>query len=44
MMSLNCGAIELQPDGAAIRKKLMPELKSASRKLTELLADVDCEP
>lgn len=44
LMSLNCGAIELQPEAGRIRRKLMPELKAASRKLTELLADVDCEP
>jgi DNA-binding IclR family transcriptional regulator len=44
LMALNCGAVELEPDMKVIRKKVIPELKSAAAKLTELLADIDCEP
>ncbi|SIT41767.1 Transcriptional regulator, IclR family [Paraburkholderia piptadeniae] len=44
IMSLNCGAIELDPDMTAIRNRVMPELKATARKLTEELVDVDCEP
>jgi DNA-binding IclR family transcriptional regulator len=44
LMALNCGAVELQPDVARIRRRFIPELKAASRTLTEMLADVDCEP
>ncbi|MBC8746006.1 DNA-binding IclR family transcriptional regulator [Paraburkholderia sp. WC7.3g] len=44
LMTLNCGAVELVPDMMAIRKRVIPELKSAAVRLTELLVDVDCEP
>ena len=44
LMALNCGAIELQPNAATIRRKLMPALKTAARNVVDLLADVDCEP
>ena len=33
-----------EPDMTAIRKRAIPELHAAARRLTELLADVDCEP
>ncbi|GJH10297.1 IclR family transcriptional regulator [Caballeronia novacaledonica] len=44
LMSLNCGAVELEPDMTAIRKRAIPALHAAGHRLTELLADVDCEP
>jgi IclR family transcriptional regulator, positive regulator for flagellar biogenesis len=44
LMTLNCGAVELAPDMTAIRKRVIPELKSAAVTLTDLLADVDCTP
>jgi IclR family transcriptional regulator, positive regulator for flagellar biogenesis len=44
LMALNCGAIELEPDMAAIRRRAMPELTATASKLTALLADIDCEP
>ena len=44
LMTLNCGAVELEPDMTAIRKRVIPELHAAARKVTELLSDVDCEP
>jgi DNA-binding IclR family transcriptional regulator len=44
LMTLNCGAVELAPDMTAIRKRVIPELKSAAVMLTDLLADVDCTP
>lgn len=44
LMTLSCGAVVLEPNIAAIRKKVIPELKVAAVKLTELLRDVDGEP
>jgi IclR family transcriptional regulator, positive regulator for flagellar biogenesis len=44
LMALNCGAIELEPDMEAIRRRVMPELKATADKLIALLEDVDCEP
>ena len=44
LMALNCGAIELEPDTEAIRRRVMPELKATASKLIALLADIDCEP
>jgi DNA-binding IclR family transcriptional regulator len=44
LMTLNCGAIELEPNMKAIRKRVIPELKATASKLTEELADIDCEP
>jgi DNA-binding IclR family transcriptional regulator len=43
LMALNCGGVEMEPDMMAIRKRAIPQLQAAARKLTELLADVDCE-
>ncbi|MGF6637374.1 IclR family transcriptional regulator [Paraburkholderia sp. MM6662-R1] len=44
LMALSCGAVELEPHMAAIRKKVIPALKLAAHKVPELLADIDCEP
>ncbi|NML97098.1 IclR family transcriptional regulator [Paraburkholderia sp. RP-4-7] len=44
LMALSCGAVELQPDVAKIRRRFMPALKAAAQTLTELLDDVDCTP
>ena len=33
LMTLNCGAVELAPDMTAIRKRVIPELKSAASQL-----------
>lgn len=44
LMALNFGAVELKPDAATIRRRLIPELKAAASTLTFMLADVDCEP
>ncbi|WP_434666201.1 IclR family transcriptional regulator [Paraburkholderia sp. A3BS-1L] len=43
LMTLNCGAIELDPDMNVIRKRVIPELKATASKLMKELADVDCE-
>jgi DNA-binding IclR family transcriptional regulator len=42
LMALNCGAVELEVDMAAIRRRVIPELKAAADTLTFILADVDC--
>ncbi|WP_439687773.1 IclR family transcriptional regulator [Cupriavidus oxalaticus] len=44
LMALSCGAVALQPDVAAIRQRIVPELKSAALELVELLRDVDAQP
>lgn len=41
LMSLSCGAVELEPDMAAITARLAPVLKAAAADLVELLRDVD---
>ncbi|TCK35073.1 IclR family transcriptional regulator [Paraburkholderia sp. BL8N3] len=44
LMTLSCGAVELELDSAAIRKRVVPELKAAAVQLTALLADIEGEP
>ncbi|MFT4067834.1 IclR family transcriptional regulator [Paraburkholderia sp.] len=44
LMALNCGAVELEPDMTAIRRRVAPQLKAAARTLSAILSDVDCEP
>jgi IclR family transcriptional regulator, positive regulator for flagellar biogenesis len=44
LMALNCGAVELEPDMAAIRQRVAPELKIAADTLSTILSDIDCEP
>ncbi|MDR5752389.1 MULTISPECIES: IclR family transcriptional regulator [unclassified Caballeronia] len=43
LMALNCGAVEMEPDMTAIRKRAIPQLQAAASALSDLLADVDCE-
>ncbi|WP_431824807.1 IclR family transcriptional regulator [Burkholderia sp. F1] len=40
LMALSCGAIEPEPDVAAIRRRIEPALKQAAIELTTLLRDV----
>ncbi|CAG2132790.1 IclR family transcriptional regulator [Cupriavidus numazuensis] len=40
LMALNCGAVELAPDIAALRRRIVPELKDAAVELMALLRDV----
>ncbi|AKM44787.1 IclR family transcriptional regulator [Burkholderia contaminans] len=44
LMALNCGAVELEPDMTAIRRRVVSELKAAAETLSFILSDVDCEP
>jgi DNA-binding IclR family transcriptional regulator len=44
LMTLSCGAVELELDSAAIRKRVVPELKAAAVQLTALLGDIEGEP
>ncbi|WP_045460681.1 IclR family transcriptional regulator [Caballeronia cordobensis] len=44
LMALNCGAVELEPDMAAIRRRVAPALKAAALTLSSVLNDIDCEP
>lgn len=44
LMTLSCGAVELEPDIASIRKRIVPELKAAAIELTVLLREVGSEP
>ncbi|WP_025597758.1 IclR family transcriptional regulator [Burkholderia sp. WSM2230] len=43
-MALSCGAIDVKPDIAAIRGRVVPELKRAATELQSLLADVELRP
>ncbi|MFT3721703.1 IclR family transcriptional regulator [Pseudorhodoferax sp.] len=44
LMALSCGAADPAPDVAAIRSRVVPELKSAAQELKALLRRVDAEP
>ncbi|HXZ09148.1 MAG TPA: IclR family transcriptional regulator, partial [Paraburkholderia sp.] len=44
LMALNCGAVELEPDMTAIRRRVASPLKAAAQTLSSILSDVDCEP
>jgi DNA-binding IclR family transcriptional regulator len=44
LMTLSCGAVELEPNIAALRKRIVPALKTAAVQLTELLKDVEGSP
>lgn len=44
LMSLSCGAVELEPDMVKLRRRIAPELKAAAIELAALLRDVDAEP
>lgn len=44
LMTLSCGAIEVEPDVRAIRKRIIPALKAAATALETTLADIDCTP
>ncbi|WP_061178363.1 IclR family transcriptional regulator [Caballeronia pedi] len=44
LMALNCGAVELEPDMTAIRRRVAPALKAAALTVSGILSDVDCEP
>lgn len=44
LMALSCGAVELNRDPDALRKRIVPELKAAAAELAVLLRDLDSEP
>lgn len=44
LMAFACGAVVQQADTAAIRARIAPELKIASKVLVDLLRDVDAQP
>ncbi|MEI6002082.1 IclR family transcriptional regulator [Paraburkholderia bengalensis] len=44
LMTLSCGAVELEPDVAALRRRIVPRLKIAAEELTALLSDVEGLP
>ncbi|SAK91366.1 IclR family transcriptional regulator [Caballeronia catudaia] len=44
LMALNCGAVELEPNMTAIRRRVAPALKAAALTVSSILSDVDCEP
>jgi DNA-binding IclR family transcriptional regulator len=44
LMTLSCGAVELEPNIAALRKRIVPALKAAAKQLTALLRDVEGLP
>jgi DNA-binding IclR family transcriptional regulator len=43
-MALSCGAIDVKPDIAAIRGRVVPELKRAAIELESLLGDLELRP
>lgn len=42
-LALSCGAVELEPDVAALRKRIVPVLQAAALDLVALLRDVDAQ-
>lgn len=44
LMALNCGAVGMASDPAAIRTRIAPELKRLAREIQALLRGVDAEP
>lgn len=44
LMTLSCGAVELEPNISALRRRIVPSLRTAASELTALLADVEGLP
>jgi DNA-binding IclR family transcriptional regulator len=44
LMTLSCGAVEVEPNIAALRRHIVPSLKMAAAEVTALLADVEGLP
>jgi DNA-binding IclR family transcriptional regulator len=44
LMTLSCGAVELEPNVVALRRRIVPALKAAAEQLNTLLRDVEGLP